>query len=60
MAPSDPITLFSLFVLLFLHNLCVFAFILSQSRFYTLLCLTCFCLFSVLFIFFLYKNLKKN
>ena len=52
MAPSDPITLFSLFVLLFLHNLCVFAFILSQSRFYTLLCLTCFCLFSVLFIYF--------
>ena len=38
-----------------------FAFILSQSSFMLLLCLTCFCLFSVLFFFFhiKIKNLKK-
>ena len=35
-----------------------FAFILSQSSFMLLLCLKCFCLFSVLFIFFSYKNKK--
>ena len=37
-----------------------FAFILSQSSFYALPCLTCFCLFLVLFILFWYKKNKNK
>ena len=59
--------LLSLFVFVFTQFVC-FAFILSQSNFYALLCLTCFCLFFFQFclfcfsykIIFFLKNQKKK
>ena len=62
-APSDSITFFFLSSCFCVCITCVFCFqVLSQSSFYALLCLTCFCLviFSVLLCFFFsYKNLKN-
>ena len=49
------------FVFLFLHNLCVLLlFWVSLVLCFVLFNMFLFCLFSVLFFFFSYKNLKKN
>ena len=58
---SDFITFFYLLVLVCCIT-CVFAFILSQTSFYALLCLTYFCLFIFSFSLFcfLYKNFLKK
>ena len=54
MAPSDSITVsLSPFLFLFALLVCFALLFFSLSSFYSLLCLTCFCLFSVLFILFL-------
>ena len=59
MASSDSITFFSLFVFLFLYNLCVLIHF-KSVYFYTLFCLTCLCLFSVLFYFVFHIKTKKK
>ena len=53
---------FPLYPLVFVCISCVFCFILSQSSFYALLYLTCFCwlFFSFALFCFSYKNLKKK
>ena len=57
------LSLFSFSLLVFVCITCVFCFqVLSQSNFYTLHCLACFCLFSVLIIFFniKFKKIEKS